>query len=224
MSTVAWLFILIGVFLIRATLKGRVLDQNGNFVLLQYATDMITALITNDKAKLAALDSGAPGAGIEVPSPSILKDYGAGPGIDPVDVRSWDKLNPRTPAQAVSWAESQSLWQTGMCERMVTVAYGHSSGFPSARAHWEGAGERHPGTATVPPAGALVFWQTKNANGHVALSAGGGRIVSTDFDGRGFAPGVMSAGPIEAIDKWGPRLGWTPPVFTRGKGSGRGVN
>ena len=61
-----------------------------------------------------------------------------------------------------------------------------------------------------------MFWRSGNPAGHVALSLGNGQVVSTDFDGRSYTAGVLSAGPITAVDKWGPRLGWRAPNFRIG--------
>jgi cell wall-associated NlpC family hydrolase len=101
------------------------------------------------------------------------------------------------------------------CERYMNLAYGLGAGYPTARAHWEAAGPKTVGMST-PPRGALVFWDTSNSAGHVALSLGGGRVVSTDFDGTNFSSGRISEGPIEAIDGWGQRLGWRAPNFRVG--------
>jgi hypothetical protein len=129
-----------------------------------------------------------------------------------------DPGNPRTPEQAITYLETRMpqgiagyrVWRH--CEGYMTRAYGHPGGYPTARAHWNASGERHAGMS-VPPRGALVFWATKSSEGHVALSLGNGRVLSTDFNGTSYQVGVVAEGPIGAIDKWGPRLGWRPPVF-----------
>ncbi|WP_375433362.1 hypothetical protein [uncultured Friedmanniella sp.] len=61
-----------------------------------------------------------------------------------------------------------------------------------------------------------VFWRSGNPAGHVALSLGNGQVISTDFDGTDYRAGRLSAGPITAIDTWGPRLGWRAPNFRAG--------
>jgi len=125
--------------------------------------------------------------------------------------------NPRTVAQAIAWmrqadatdgAPGERVWNR--CERYMNLAYGLGSGYDTARQHWEAPGERHPGKET-PPRGALVFW----GENHVALSLGDDMIISTDYNAKTgrYQQGMISAGPITDIDKWGPRLGWRPPTF-----------
>jgi hypothetical protein len=127
--------------------------------------------------------------------------------------------NPRTVEQAIAMMTSHphgwgGYGVVGHCEGYMTRAYGWPGGYPSARAHWYAPGARTPGMSP-PPRGALVFWST-GAYGHVAMSLGGGMVVSTDFDGRRYHAGVIGVGPIGAIDKWGTRLGWRPPTFRVG--------
>jgi hypothetical protein len=130
--------------------------------------------------------------------------------------------NPRTVEQAIAWITSKPSGAPGepvsnRCERYMNLAYGLGAGYPTARSHWEASGERAVGSS-VPPRGALVFWDTSNSAGHVALSLGGGRVVSTDYNsttGR-FQSGIISSGPISDLDKWGQRLGWRAPNFKVG--------
>lgn len=229
MSTVAWLLILFGAYLIRATLKGQVQDSNGRFILMENMEKIILGLITNDSKLLKEADS-APESGLTI-KPETPPDTSVPPGtpgaagggggggggswsfnLNGNDYpAAWDKLNPRTVREAVEYATSRSTFQSGMCERMVTLAYGYGGGYPTARAH-ANAMQLHSG---MPPKGALVFHNTSNPVGHVCLSVGGGYIVSTDFDGSKYARGRMSVGPISAIDKWGPRMGWSAPIFRK---------
>ena len=46
---------------------------------------------------------------------------------------------------------------------------------------------RHTDGST-PPRGALVFWTTSNVAGHIAISAGGGYVWTTDPNGQ---PGTI---------------------------------
>jgi hypothetical protein len=71
----------------------------------------------------------------------------------------------------------------------------------------------HPGDAN-PPAGSLAFWDTGQADGHVALSLGGGLVVSNDVAGRG----TIAVLPLaELTRRWSARyLGWAPPFFPHG--------
>ena len=132
---------------------------------------------------------------------------------------AWSHLgNPRTPEQAIAFLQARmpggipGYRVQGHCEGYMTRAYGNAGGYPTAIAHWNAAGEKHPGM-DEPPRGALVYWRTGNAAGHVALSLGGGRVISTDFNGTSYQAGVVGEGPITALDKWGARLGYRPPSF-----------
>jgi hypothetical protein len=135
-------------------------------------------------------------------------------------VRFNQQGNPRTVEEAIAWITSKPQGAPGepvsnRCERYMNLAYGLGAGYGTARSHWEASGPKSQGD---PPRGALVFWNTSNSAGHVALSLGGGKVVSTDFDGTNFRSGQISVGPIEAIDRWGQRLGWRAPNFKVGSG------
>lgn len=149
----------------------------------------------------------------------------AASGGGPVPAGFDHQGNPRTVAQATAYL--QSLAGRGIpgypvlahCEGYMTRAYGNGGGYPTAISHWNAAGPRTMGSTTVPPRGALVFWHTSNPAGHVALSLGNGIIESTDFNGTSYQAGQLGIGPISAIDKWGPRLGWRAPNFRVGSGN-----
>jgi len=116
-----------------------------------------------------------------------------------------------TPTQAIAKAKSTAHWTVGMCDNFVANMFGFSSsGYATAASHWAAipTGSKHPGDPN-PPAGALVFWG--GGSGHVALSTGGGNIVSTDYP----RSGMVSATTISAISNgWGKSyLGWSAPVF-----------
>ncbi|KOG44797.1 hypothetical protein ADK75_34270 [Streptomyces virginiae] len=62
-----------------------------------------------------------------------------------------------------------------------------------------------------PPPGALLYWDTGQRAGHVALYLGNGKIASND---------IVSQGRIDIVDatvvesKWGATyIGWAPPYF-----------
>ena len=228
MKTLGWSFILFALVLIYMTWRGRVIDESGNVIVLENLEKIVTGTITNNPKMIKEGMSGQ-AAGLSTPSVDTGGSFDADGGYagggsgggsggswsfnlnDTSTPGSWDKLNPRTVNEACEWALSKTTFATGMCERMVTLAYGYSGGFPTAKAHAD-AMKLYSG---VPPKGALVFHATKNPAQHVCLSVGGGYVVSTDFDGKGFASGRMSVGPISAIDAWGPRRGWSAPIFRR---------
>jgi hypothetical protein len=127
------------------------------------------------------------------------------------------RANRRSCVDAVRWALAQTdnapIWHR-RCLNFVARAYGWAaSGTPSATAFWAVALDKRP-PVPDPPAGALVFWSTAGPDGHVALSAGGGMVVSNDIAGTG----TVAAVPLTDITtRWhAAYLGWTPPLFPHG--------
>lgn len=106
-------------------------------------------------------------------------------------------------------APAPRLWY-GLCLRFVRTALGIPAVYPSAIAAWKGAQNKH--TAGPPPAGAPVFW-SGGAYGHIALSVGGGRVLSTDIRRRGHVDEVA----IDLVhDRWGlTYLGWSEDLNGR---------
>lgn len=119
-----------------------------------------------------------------------------------------------SPSQAIKNALATTRNAVGMCDKWVAQYYGYSSsGYTTAAVHWNSIppGDKHPGD-TNPPAGALVFWTGGSSGaGHVALSLGGGKIISTDYP----RSGITSQTDINAITNgWGEHYaGWSTPVF-----------
>jgi hypothetical protein len=96
----------------------------------------------------------------------------------------------------------------GYCEKAVEVAFGTEGVYPSAFDHWLDAyrnGRAHPGDL-APPRGAIVFWAVAMPLGHVGISLGDGRFVSTSVRG-GIGVAELSYFPSY--------LGWAdpPPSF-----------
>lgn len=125
--------------------------------------------------------------------------------------------NPRTCAQAVSWAKSHvgatSSDYDHRCDHVVGLAYGRSaSGHASAAQHWSSTPSQYKHSGTDVPAGGLAFFSIPNSPyGHVMISIGGGKFVSNDI----VAKGRLSETTIAAIQsKWGGHyLGWSNPWF-----------
>lgn len=116
----------------------------------------------------------------------------------------------RSPEEAIDWARAQvekrSRDWTGYCQMFVRTSFGVGMGFSSAIAQWHGADKKHPTSDPLKvPRGVPVFWEGGNY-GHVALSLGNGRCVSTDARRLGW-PDVVT---IDSITKaWGYKLvGW----------------
>ncbi|WP_308014005.1 hypothetical protein [Streptantibioticus parmotrematis] len=125
--------------------------------------------------------------------------------------------NPRTPVQAIA-AARKAAGSTGWyrrCDNFVAQAYGWgSSGSVSANAHWNrlvDAGLAHPGD-NAPPPGALLFYDTGESAGHVALYLGDDMVASND---------IVSDGTIGIVHRkdltdgtWRLRYrGWAEPSF-----------
>lgn len=91
------------------------------------------------------------------------------------------------------------------------AGYDHVYGTP--RIAWDalkGTSRGHASREIVP--GAVVLYATGNPAGHAVVYLGGGRVLSTDADSNGnFASGVWSVCPADAIERWGPLLGWYTP-------------
>lgn len=108
------------------------------------------------------------------------------------------------------------LWY-GLCLVFVRSMHDVPSLFGSAKAAWTHAGHQH--TSKNPPAGAPVYW-SGGTYGHIALSTGNGRCISTDIRRKG-RPNEVDINTIR--HDWGLRyLGWTEdlngrPVDFQGK-------
>ena len=126
-------------------------------------------------------------------------------------------VDPRKAAAAVAKAAAESAKPTvnlaGLCDHSVGLWWGLAhSGQVDAAAHWKSipAARKHAGNAADAPAGSLVFFNPD----HVAISAGGGKVWSTDIK----RPGKVDLVTIGTItSNWSSFikgvLGWTDPVF-----------
>lgn len=123
---------------------------------------------------------------------------------------------PRSGQEAADWAIGQvggRMPDTGLCDHFVGNAFGYShSGWLTAYTHWVGSPDKMVGDAH-PPVGVPVFW----APNHVAISVGGGDVVSSDYP----SPLAIGRVSIAAItSKWHLKyLGWAPPYYPRGSGN-----
>ena len=87
------------------------------------------------------------------------------------------------------------------CERAVENAFGTHGHYGSAIADWH-ARDQHPDWQHA-PRGALVFYDT-SSNGHVALSLGDGRVVSSSAHHQ---VGIVPVGYFQHP------LGWAPASY-----------
>jgi hypothetical protein len=69
-------------------------------------------------------------------------------------------------------------WWSGFCENFVEVVYGHRFSYGTALGQFSDRSARREIHGGVPPRGAIVFYGGSSA-GHVAISVGGGYVVST---------------------------------------------
>lgn len=117
--------------------------------------------------------------------------------------------NPRSAEEAVQWALSQVgvFRDSGYCLRFVDLAFGRGSGPPSAYMVWA---RSHPSLHHFdadPPRGAVVVWSNSigRGHGHIAISVGNGRMVST-------TGGAVAILPIRGFAD-SAYFGWMPPYF-----------
>jgi hypothetical protein len=124
----------------------------------------------------------------------------------------------KTPEQAIEAARRQSnrgpSFAAGMCLQRVRLCFGVGSGALDATKAWEAADHKHRTTTTRDiPRGVPIFWTGgSGGHGHIAISTGNGRCISTDIHRRGFFDEV----PITEINRrWGSSLrfqGWTEDI------------
>ncbi|MEV6404111.1 hypothetical protein AB0M58_14350 [Streptomyces bobili] len=146
----------------------------------------------------------------------------ASSAVDPVTkLRS---QAPRTPAAAIraaGRAKGMGGWYR-LCELFVEQAYGTRAVHASANAHWRAAvagGYAHPGDNRPPP-GALLFYDTGQDAGHVALYLGSDKVASNDIHVDGQISIVSRKDLTEGT--WRLRYrGWAEPRFPANPGANR---
>jgi uncharacterized protein YgiM (DUF1202 family) len=119
-----------------------------------------------------------------------------------------------TGASAIAWARAEitstsKSWRN-LCLQFTRSAFRVKAKYPSAIVAWSNAKKRHAtDNADSIPAGVPVFWSI-GQYGHVAISLGGGRCISTDILRRG-KPDIVD---IDTVTKrWGARLlGWSEDI------------
>jgi hypothetical protein len=106
---------------------------------------------------------------------------------------------------AIAYAEAHPRWTPDMCLNFVRNALRIPALAPTAIAAWRDVPDPWRHSWYTPPVGVPVFWG--GGRGHVALSAGGSKVWSTDILKRG----RVSLVPISLIaERWGKQyLGWT---------------
>jgi cell wall-associated NlpC family hydrolase len=145
------------------------------------------AVMQSDGNLVLYTPSGLPvfATGTSGPSPRlVVQDDGnvveyAGPAV-------WASQN--RSERAIQWFydhQGQTGYE-GLCEAAVEAGFGNYFRYPTAIADWNSRAKRTPYNSAE--RGALVFYNT-SANGHVAISLGNGRVISTSVNHRiGVAP------------------------------------
>ena len=90
----------------------------------------------------------------------------------------------RSAAQAVSFANGVKSYAIAMCLRFVRDVFSPGKNYfiPDADVGWQRATQKE--YSPNPPAGAPVYWQS-GVHGHIAVSAGNGNCISTDWPRKG---------------------------------------
>jgi hypothetical protein len=105
---------------------------------------------------------------------------------------------------AIAWYMSRLGQHTyeGQCELAAENAFGTESVYATASTDWNAQPLKHADWQNA-PRGALVYWGT-SAAGHVAISLGAGRVVSTSVNG---TIGIVPTGYFQNP------LGWADSPF-----------
>lgn len=111
-----------------------------------------------------------------------------------------------------------------MCDYLMGEAWGYlNSGYATAAIHWQtmlSSGHGHPNSRKV-PVGALLFYATGRAAGHIAIYLGNNMVLTNDVDdgktGRTGGAYVVSASELENGPWRLTYLGWSDPVFAGAK-------
>lgn len=122
----------------------------------------------------------------------------------------------RTGQAAVDWAMKEAAhasrdWYRD-CKMFVRLAFlVPSDGTPNAGAAWDRAHFKHPTSdPSSIPLGVPVFWEMESVADHVAVSIGGGIVVSTDWP---TSHDVGTVGISTLSNSWhGRLLGWTEDI------------
>lgn len=141
----------------------------------------------------------------------------------PISGDSW-AVNPRTPAEAIAYAEKQVASKNPVWYRRCLAFCGSAYGVPFTGTSYAidiwsqvPAAMRHTGSAGI-PTGALLLYRTGSRAGHIALYGGNGVVYSNDIGGNGKIAKVKFENLING--PW--RLtyvGWVPPYFPRNSAS-----
>jgi hypothetical protein len=115
-------------------------------------------------------------------------------------------------SEPVKWARNHMRWEQGFCLQWVRSAFSVDSRFASASVAWREAKRKHPtNSGRHCPRNVPVWWTGGSQGfGHVAISVGDGRCLSTDAGG----PGRVAKVDIDALTRrWGLNFqGWSEDI------------
>lgn len=114
----------------------------------------------------------------------------------------------RSVSSALKLAQAYKTYASGMCLKFVRSLYNVPVVYPDAATAWRNTKYRHTST---PPKGVPVWWTGGSRGfGHVAISAGGGYVISTDYPSKGRVGKVK----ISTLTKaWGQTYrGWSEDI------------
>ena len=187
MRTIGWLLILFGVWLVRAGLRGQIMDEAGNFILPTVIEETLVAIITGDDAKLKELDAQTSSTGLLSPSPEN----------QPVQLLAGSS------AFASDAQGNSTPGATGRRAAVISAAQGLRNDKYSQTRRWQNgfsdcssfvgkalkkAGIKPPGSSQVHSYRLSSDWQTIPASqvqpgdialniSHMVLCLGGGRMI-----------------------------------------------
>ena len=147
----------------------------------------------------------------QAPAPYPHDDEEAHDGQDDLDELGAPGDAPNAPAEAIRLARrwvAERLWVgVGYCLRTVRSLYGVAALYPDAETAWERAERRHRTDNPADIPWGVPVWWVNGRYGHVALSLGRGRCLTTDY----VATGRLGVAPIAALAPWcgGRLVGWT---------------
>lgn len=127
----------------------------------------------------------------------------------------------RTQADAAAWWAETHLgvdmykgWCLAFCMNAWRWGAGRTNVLSADTAilNWNRISAANKSTSTNPPRGALVYWSTNAAEGHVAIAAGGGYVVTTWVGGTSSKIAWKSISSLSATSGWKYK-GWAWPYY-----------
>lgn len=159
-----------------------------------------------------------PDCDIADPAPydEVEVSEGAHQGQDDLDELGAPGDSPNTALEAIrlgrDWIARDKWVGVGYCLRTIRSLYGVAALYPDAQTAWEESDRKHRTDDPLDIPWGVPVWWVDNASGfgHVALSIGNGRCLSTDYR----ETGELGVAPISALGPWcGGRLaGWTNDI------------